>query len=75
VSQHFAGTESCLVVCGQQDELCEVSQQFADDVFCLPANFTVTIVPAATMIIIKSNLFQRLLFFLGVQHPSLQPQF
>jgi hypothetical protein len=72
VAQHFAGVASCLGW-GQQVELA-AGQHAAGGLFCLPANFTVTIVPAARMMTTKSNLFQRFPFFCGEQHPSPHPQ-
>jgi hypothetical protein len=45
----------------QQDEFAGLSQHFSGGVF--PTNLTVTIAPAARMMMIKSILFKRLPFF------------
>jgi hypothetical protein len=59
VGQHFAAS---------------VGQHFTAVSSFLATIFAVMIVPAARMIAQKTNLFHRLLFAFGVQHPSLQPQ-
>jgi hypothetical protein len=61
VAQHAAGISFCWAS-AQQAGL-SVAQHAAGGVFCLPANLTVTIVPAERMIKIKSTLFQRFPFF------------
>jgi hypothetical protein len=51
-----------------------LSVDFTGGISFFPTSLTVIITPAATMITIKISFVQRLLFFLGVQQPSLQPQ-
>jgi hypothetical protein len=76
-----AGLQAALAAAGQdfaasagQHFAASVGQHFADVSSFLATIFAVIIVPAARMIAQKTNLFQRLLLFCGIQHPSLHPQ-
>jgi hypothetical protein len=60
--------------CGQQVTVVVV-QHAAGALSFLLTNFAAIIAAAARIMTIKATLFQGLFFFLGVQHPSLQPQF
>jgi len=57
-----------------QHFVASVGQHFVAVSLFLATNLTVIIVPAARTMAQKTNLFQRLLFFVVAQHPSLHPQ-